>query len=120
MSVSVSGFCDYQHRQGRPDRDAQIRVDMRKAYAASRNTYSPPRLVETLRKQAHAVGQKRIGQLIHEEHIQSKCKGGFKPCTTDSHHYLPGADNVLARQFSVSSTTPTWVTDITYISIKEG
>lgn len=120
MGVSVSGFYDYQHRQGRPDRDAQIRVDLHKAYAASRNTYGRPRLVEALRRQAHAVGHKRVGRLMHEEHIQGKCKGGFKPCTTDSHHYLPVADNVLARQFSVSSATPTWVSDITYIATKEG
>ena len=57
---------------------------------------------------------------MHEEHIQGKCKGGFKPCTTDSHHYLPVVDNVLARQFSVNSGTPTWVSGITYIATKEG
>ncbi|MBH3414258.1 hypothetical protein I5P85_26055, partial [Pseudomonas putida] len=42
MGVSVSGFYDYQHRQGCPDPDAQIRIDLHKAYAASRKTSARP------------------------------------------------------------------------------
>ena len=120
MGVSVSGFYDYQHRQGRPDPDAQIRIDLHKVYAASRKTYGRPRLVEALRQQAYAVGHKRIDRLMHEEHIQGRSKGGFRPCTTDSHHALPVASNLLGRQFSVQSSTPAWVSDITYIATKEG
>ncbi len=120
MDVSISGFYDYQHREERPDRDAQIRVDLRKVYVASRNTYGRPRLVEALRRKAHAVGHKRVSRLMHEERIRGRSKGGFKPCTTDSHHYLPVARNLLARQFSIDNPTPTWVSDITYISTKEG
>jgi transposase InsO family protein len=120
MDVSISGFYDYQHREARPDRDAQIRVDLRKLYVASRNTYGRPRLVAALRRKAHAVGHKRVSRLMHEERIRGRSKGGFKPCTTDSHHYLPVARNLLARQFSIDNPTPTWVSDITYISTKEG
>ncbi|WGV19107.1 IS3 family transposase [Pseudomonas putida] len=120
MGVSVSGFYDYQHRQGRPDPDAQIRIDLHKAYAASRKTYGRPRLVEALRQQAHAVGHKRIDRLMHEEHIQGRSKGGFRPCTTDSHHALPVASNLLDRQFSVQNPALAWVSDITYIATKEG
>ena len=57
---------------------------------------------------------------MHEERIQAKSKGGFRPCTTDSHHYLPVASNVLNRQFSIDNPTPTWVGDITYLPTKEG
>ncbi|WP_103462084.1 IS3 family transposase [Pseudomonas putida] len=120
MGVSVSGFYDYQHRQGRPDPDAQIRIDLHKVYAASRKTYGRPRLVEALRQQAYAVGHKRVDRLMHEEHIQGRSKGGFRPCTTDSHHALPVASNLLGRQFSVQSSTPAWFSDITYIATKEG
>ena len=120
MGVSVSGFYDYQHREARPDRDAQIRIDLRKTYAASRNTYGRPRLVEALRQQAYAVGHKRVSRLMHEERIHGRSKRGFKPSTTDSRHYLPVASNRLARQFSIDNPTPTWVSDITYISTKEG
>ena len=120
VEVSVSGFYDYTHRQSRPDPDAQIRIALRSAYAASRNTYGRPRLVAALRQKSHAVGHKRVRRLMQEERIQGKSKGGFRPCTTDSHHQLPAASNVLARQFSIDNPTPTWVSDITYLPTKEG
>lgn len=120
MEVSVSGFYDYTHRQSCPDPDAQIRIELRKAYAASRNTYGRPRLVAALRQKSHAVGHKRIRRLMQEERIQGKSKGGFRPCTTDSRHHLPAASNVLGRQFSIDNPTPTWVSDITYLPTKEG
>lgn len=120
MAVSASGFYDFLRRQPRPDPDAEIRRELRKAYAASRNTYGRPRLVAALRQSEYAVGHKRVSRLMHEERIRGRSKGGFKPCTTDSRHHLPVANNVLARQFSIENPTPTWVSDITYISTKEG
>ena len=120
MEVSTSGFYDYTHRQPRPDPDAQIRIALRSAYAASRKTYGRPRLVAALRQKSFAVGHKRVRRLMREERIQGKSKGGFRPCTTDSCHYLPVASNVLARQFSIDNPTPTWVSDITYLPTREG
>ncbi|WP_413469996.1 IS3 family transposase [Pseudomonas syringae] len=108
------------HRQPRPDPDAQIRIELRSAYAASRNTYGRPRLVAALRQKLYAVGHKRVRRLMQEERIQGKSKGGFRPCTTDSDDHLPVASNVLARQFSVDNPTPTWVSDITYLPTREG
>ena len=120
MEVSVSGFYDFTHRRLRPDPDTQLRIDLRSIFVASRNTYGRPRLVAALRQKSHAVGHKRVRRLMHEERIQAKSKGGFRPCTTDSHHYLPVASNVLNRQFSIDNPTPTWVGDITYLPTKEG
>lgn len=120
MSVSVSGFYDYLRRPEHPRQDAQLRQDLRKIHAASRKTYGRPRLVEALRQASHAVGHKRVRRLMKEEGIQGQAKGRFKPCTTDSRHYQPVARNVLDRQFSPTNPTRAWVSDITYISTREG
>jgi transposase InsO family protein len=40
--------------------------------------------------------------------------------TTDSRHSLPIADNVLDRQFEPVAANISWVSDITYISIRSG
>lgn len=40
--------------------------------------------------------------------------------TTDSHHPLAGAPNVLARRFAVPAPDAAWVTDITYLWTQEG
>ncbi|WP_178128916.1 IS3 family transposase [Pseudomonas sp. FSL L8-0168] len=120
MEVSTSGFYDYTHRQPRPDPDAQIRIELRSVYAASRHTYGRPRLVAALRQKSYAVGHKRVSRLMQEEGIHGKSKRGFRPCTTDSNHYLPVANNVVARQFAIDNPTPTWVSDITYLPTREG
>jgi putative transposase len=44
----------------------------------------------------------------------------FVPCTTDSDHNLPVAENVLDRDFKASRPDEKWVSDITYIHTDEG
>ena len=79
MEVSISGFYAYTHRQARPDPDAQIRIELRSVYAASRHTYGRPRLVAALRQKSYAVGHKRVRRLMQEERIQGTPKSGYKP-----------------------------------------
>jgi transposase InsO family protein len=120
LAVSVSGFHDYLRRQGRPDAEAALRVDLRTIHAGSRGTYGRPRLVRALRARAHAVGHKRVARLMREEGLCGKVKGRFTPRTTDSRHDKPVAENRLDRQFAVNSPVPAWVSDITYIPTREG
>lgn len=44
----------------------------------------------------------------------------YRPCTTDSKHRLPVAENVLAQDFSTSAPNEKWGGDITYVSTAEG
>jgi putative transposase len=44
----------------------------------------------------------------------------FKPCTTDSRHYLPIAPNLLQQNFLAAAPNRIWLTDITYIPTGEG
>lgn len=120
LSVSVSGFHDYLHRQDRPDPDATLRADLHTIHAGSRRTYGRPRLVNALRAGAHAVGHKRVARLMREEGLRGKAKGRFTPRTTDSQHARPVAENLLDRRFAVDSPAPAWVGDITYIPTREG
>ena len=44
----------------------------------------------------------------------------FRPCITDSRHYLPIAPNLLAQRFVAPAPNRIWLADITYIAIGEG
>lgn len=44
----------------------------------------------------------------------------FRPCTTNSRHYLPIAPNLLALCFVVTAPNRIWLADITYIATGEG
>lgn len=120
LAVSVSGFHDWRHRQGRPDREAALRADLRTIHAGSRGTYGRPRMVRALRTRAYAVGHKRVGRLMREEGLRGKTKGRFTPRTTGSRHGRPVAANQLDRQFAVAHPRPAWVGDITYLPTREG
>lgn len=120
LAVSVSGFHDYLHRQGRPDPDAALRADLHTIHAGSRGTYGRPRMVQALRACSHAVGHKRVARLMREEGLCGKAKGRFAPRTTDSQHSRPIAGNQLDRQFAVDSPVPAWVGDITYLPTRQG
>ncbi len=122
LNVSRSGFHDYLGRQAKPgpDRDTTIRRDLKRCHAESRGTYGRPRLVTDLRELGHTIGPKRVQRLMREEGLRGKTKGRAKPRTTDSSHTRPLAENLLARQFDVTSPTPAWVGDISYIATREG
>ena len=122
VGVSRSGFHDYVGRQTNPgpDTDAPLRRDLKRCHSESRGTYGRPRLVTDLRELGHAVGPKRVARLMREEGLRGKAKGRARPRTTDSGHTRPVAENLLARRFEVTSSTPAWVSDITYIATREG
>ena len=122
LALSRSGFHAYLRRQAQPgpDKDATVRRDLRRCHAESRGLYGRPRLVTDLRELGHVVGPKRVTRLMREEGLRGKSKGRARPRTTDSSHARPVAENLLDRQFDVTSTTPAWVSDITYIATREG
>ena len=93
LGVSRSGFHDHLARQANPspDRDATVRCDL-----------------------------KRVARRLREEGVCGKAKGRAKARTTNSGHARPVAENLLARQFDVTSPKPAWVSDITYIATREG
>lgn len=120
LSASVSGFHAWLHRQGRPDPEAALRIELRSLHMDSRGTYGRPRLVQALRARAHRVGHKRLARLMRQEGLRGKVKGRFKPRTIDSRHGRPVAGNHLDRQFAVAHPLPAWVGDITYLPTREG
>jgi len=56
---------------------------------------------------------------MHQTGLHSKTKRKYK-ATTNSHHNLPVAENLLNRDFEAASPTQKMVSDITYISTDEG
>ncbi len=122
LEVSRSGFHDSRRRQVTPsiDLDEAVRKDLRRCHVQSRRLYGRPRLVKDLRELGHSVGPKRVARVMREERLRGKAKGRARPRTTDSAHARPVAANLLARQFAVTSATPAWVGDITYLETREG
>ena len=65
------------------------------------------------------INHKRIERLMKENGIFSKVQKKYK-ATTNSHHNLPVAENILNREFKASRPNEKMVSDITYIPTDEG
>ena len=57
---------------------------------------------------------------MRRQGLQARCKGRFRPRTTDSRHGGPIAPHLLLGAAPPTRPNQVWVTDITYIQTTEG
>ena len=65
------------------------------------------------------VGRRRTARLMRENGLKARQKRRFKR-TTDSHHPLPAAPNLLAQDFSAERPNEKWNAAISYVWTAEG
>ena len=121
LDVSRSGYYAWVARPEAPRvaADAAIVAEIKVAYADGRCAYGSPRVVQVLRKNGRTIGENRVARLMRGTGIVGRKKKRFKK-TTDSNHPDPIAPNVLARNFTVELPNTAWVTDVTYVSTRQG
>nr|WP_238990454.1 IS3 family transposase [Lautropia dentalis] len=121
LEVSRSGYLAWLKRQPsqRARDDERLRVHIRAAHEAGRQTYGVLRVHALLRHQGQKVGRDRVGRLRREMGLCCRQKRCFRT-TTDSAHTLPVAPNLLAQDFSADAPDKVWLTDITYVRTDEG
>ena len=118
LQVSRAGY--YQHQQRRPcQSDVAASVHIKAAFAASGKSYGSRRLSCALRAQGFAIGRYRVRRLMREAALRPVWKRKFIH-TTDSKHALPIAENLLNRQFDVTTPNQAWTSDITYVRTRQG
>src|SRR2546422_587045 len=108
-----------QHRQAEVHGTAPLVEKLGLIHVESRETYGSPSIWDALVKRGHGVGEHRIARLMRAEGIRAKTVKKWR-ATTQSHHRLPVAANVLNRQFTVAQPNQVWAGDITYVWTTEG
>lgn len=121
LDVSRSGYYAWVARPEAPKvaADAAIVTEIRAAHLGGRRAYGSPRVVHALRKNGRIIGENRVARLMRKSGIVGRKKKRFKK-TTDSNHPDPIAPNVLERNFTVELPNTAWVTDVTYVSTRQG
>lgn len=98
--------------------------DLKVEHQKSRGTYGAPRLTDALRERGHLCSRNRIARLMRKEGIFGCARRKFRPQgITNSRHKFPIAPRIF--QVQDKETFPqkpnhVWVSDMTYISTKEG
>jgi transposase InsO family protein len=82
--------------------------------------YGSPRVYRELLSRGERVCENTVARLMQMQRIRSIIAKKFVPCTTDSRHDFPVADNALGRNFNAEGPNQKWVADITYIETQEG
>ena len=122
LAVSRAGYYAWRTRPKSPRQKRQEVLAARIAvtHRVNRGTYGSPRIFKALVAEGEAACVHTIAKLMRELGLRGKAKKKFVPCTTDSAHVYPVAENRLDRQFSAARPNRKWVVDITYIPTAEG
>jgi len=123
LKTSTSGYYEWLKNGRKTKRDIEnekylpfIRIEFNK----SRQTYGPRRLSKAIIQTYKLnIGRTRVRDIMAENNIVPKTIKKFK-ATTYSNHDYPVAPNLLNRNFQVKAANMAWVSDITYISTREG
>jgi transposase InsO family protein len=124
FEVSPSGYYDWSDRQAHPSQreqlDQQLKEQIHRIHAQSRNTYGSPRVQMKLREAGQRHGRNRISRLMREQDLCGRQKKRYRVVTTDSRHDEPIAPNRLAEAPAATGANQIWVADITYVWTAQG
>jgi transposase InsO family protein len=84
------------------------------------DNYGSPRMHKELNKVGVQCCENSVAKLMRKEGIRAITVRKFRVTTTDSKHDLPIAPNRLDQDFKAQGTNQVWLTDFTYIALKEG
>ncbi|MEZ7500420.1 IS3 family transposase [Flavobacterium sp. Arc3] len=104
--------------------DRKQRVELLKEittsiYFDSKQRYGSPRITAELAFLGNKTSRITVAKYMNELGLRSKLSKKFKATTNSTHNHLI-VPNVLNRKFSVAEPSKVWVSDITYIRVKEG
>lgn len=122
LGVSASGYYGWRSRapSARARANIGLLADVRRIQARHQGRYGSPRMHAALRAQGHGCSRGRVERLMRRHRIRALAGRRFRPCTTDSRHYLPIAPNLLAQRFVAPAPNLIWLADITYIATGQG
>jgi transposase InsO family protein len=81
--------------------------------------YGAPRLQRELKKQGIECSKNTVAKVIKQSGLTVQSKRKYR-ATTDSKHAFPMAPNRLEQCFATEKINSVWLTDITYVPIRDG
>jgi transposase InsO family protein len=92
--------------------------ELSRVFQANKRRYGSRRLKVEMQEMGYKVGRHRVRKLLKEQGLKAIQPHSFVPKTTQSKHGLVACPNLLGIGFEVVRPNQVWVSDITYISLK--
>lgn len=118
FSVSRSGYYGFEHRLGRPERDAGLADAIQQQQGKCFHTYGYRRIWLTLEKRGIHHNPKTILRVMKKYDLLSEIRRRRKWVNMGQH--IHKYENLLNRRFHADRPNAKWVTDISYIHTKQG
>jgi putative transposase len=122
LEVSPAGYYAWRSRpqSARSAANSELLSAIKQVHQDNRGRYGSPRIHIALQNQGRGVSRGRIERLMRRHGVRAIMARPRRVRTTDSHHDLPIAPNLLDRNFTASAPNRVWLADITYIETGEG
>lgn len=121
LQVSSSGY--YKWLSNKPSVrkvfNNYLVTEIKKVHEKSKRRYGSPRITKELKMQNIKASAVLVAKLMWSHSIKSIIRKKYV-VTTDSKHRYPVVENKLNQQFEVKEANRVWVSDLTYVSTKEG
>ena len=118
FGISRSGYYDYMHRLGKPDKDADLAEEIRQQQQRSHGTYGYRRMQLALASMGIRRNPKTVLRIMKKYDLLSEIRRRRRWVCMGKH--LHRYENLLNRQFQSDRPNHKWVTDISYINTKQG
>ncbi|WP_426092433.1 IS3 family transposase [Flavobacterium sp. DSR3-2] len=113
----------YQWKSGaishRKHRAELVKEKITSIYFDLKQRYGSPRMTAELASLGNNTSRVSVAKYMNQLSLRSKLSKKFKVTTNTKHKYLI-VPNILNREFLVTEPSKVWVSDITYIKVKEG
>lgn len=121
LGVSRSGYYDFvdRPRSSRSLANEAVVVKIKAIFAASGNTYGSPRIHAALIDEGLICSRQKVARLMRFHGIQAKMHKKFKKTTKPARIAYYRAQDHLQQNFQSTAPNTVWVTDITFIPIKQ-
>ena len=118
FGVSRSGYYDFVHRLGRPEKDASLAEEIRQQQKNSCGTYGYRRMQLALASRGIYHNPKTVLRVMKKYDLLSEIRRRRR--WTNMGQHIHRYENLLNRQFQADRPNHKWVTDISYIHTKQG
>jgi putative transposase len=121
LEIGLRGYYTWKVRllSKKKQKIIEIKKQINIIYFSSKQRYGSPRIAAELASLGYKTSRITVAKYMREIGLLSKLSRKFK-ITTDSKHKYNTMPNILNREFTVTGPSKVWVSDITYISTKEG
>ena len=120
----VSRTAYYRYKRGKSyNADSKYnrpKHEIRIEFIRNMKRYGSRRIKASLNQNGTKIGRQKVAEIMRKEGLRAIQPRKFVPRTTDSKHGQRVSDNLLLNQPKPDRPNQVWVSDITYMPLKDG